>query len=132
MQRLRVHVLVQRGEAHEIAQALVLGLAGQLFQRSLQYTRQIGARFGQVGERQVPARVMRDVGRVVQRISPGQDGRCQRAAFLIAKAPVLLEPADVADLPERRVDYRELRAEQALAVQSGGNPREVIPARDEI
>ena len=45
---------------------------------------------------------------------------------------MLLEPADVADFPERRIDDRELRPEQALAVEAGGDAREVIACRDEI
>jgi len=39
------------------------------------------------------------------------------------KAPVLLKPADVANLPQRRIDDRELRAEQPHAVQIGGDPQ---------
>ena len=45
---------------------------------------------------------------------------------------MLLEPADMADFPERRIDDVELGAEQPLALERVRDAREVVAARDEI
>jgi len=50
----------------------------------------------------------------------------------VAQAPVLLEPADVPDLPQRRVDDRELRPEEALAFDRGRDAKEVVPGRRQV
>ena len=42
------------------------------------------------------------------------------------------EPPDVAELPERRVDDGELRAEKALAVELARDAREVVSCGEEI
>ena len=132
MQRLGVHVFVEGAKAHEVAQALVLRFAREARQRPFEDLSQVSTRCGQVGQRQIPARVVRHVRGVVQRVSTRENRRRQRLALLVAKAPMFLEPADMADFPERRVDDSQLRPEQALAIDDRGDAREVIPACDEI
>src|SRR5205085_1869024 len=80
---------------------LVVGLAREAIERLFQHGAQIRARRGKARERQVPARVVRHGGGVVERVGVREDRRRERA-LLPAQAPVLLEPADVADLPERQ------------------------------
>jgi len=129
VQRLGVHVLVQRREAHEVAQLFVVGLAGEALERELEDIGEIGARRGERGKRKLPASVVRHVGRVVERVGVRQQCLGQ-APF--AQAPVLLEPADMPDLPQRRVDDGEPRAEETLAVEPGRHVGEVIASGDEI
>ena len=129
VQRLGVHVLVQRAKPDEVAQSFILGLAREALEGEFENVGEIGARRAERRKRKVPASVVRHVRGIVERVGVRQE-LFARASF--AQTPVLLEPADVADLPERRVDDGELRPEQALAVEPGRDVSEVIPVRDEI
>ena len=75
------------------------------------------ARRREVGKRQIPARVVRHGGGVVEGVRARQDRLGERSAFAPAQAPALLEPGDVPDLPLRRIDDVELRPEQSLALE---------------
>ena len=46
--------------------------------------------------------------------APRQDGAASVSIGPVAQAPVLLEPAEVADFPQRRIDDRQPRPEQLL------------------
>src|SRR3989304_3645417 len=60
-----------------------------------------------------------------------QDRTARRAVGALAQAPALLEPGDVADLPQRRIYDREPGAEQPLAVQAGGDAQRARAAVEE-
>ena len=132
VQRLGMHVFVQGGELDEVAQALVVRLAREALEGFFQHVAEVDEGRGQARQRQAPARIVRHGRRVVERIRVIQDRGTERFAFLVAQAPVFLEPADVADFPERRIDDRELRPEEALAVERRADAREVIPGREQI
>ena len=132
VQRLGVHVLVQRGEAHEVGERLVVGLARQAVQRFLQHGTEVAACGRQARQRQIPARVVRDGRGVIERIGIRQDRGREFPAIAPAQAPMLLEPADVTDLPERWIDDREPRTAQLLAVKPRRDAGKVISAGDEI
>jgi hypothetical protein len=99
---------------------LVVGAVGaalQQAQRALAGALQIGLRARGVRQAELPAPGMRHLARVVQRIGTGTLRRRMRAARIgrgtaptlrVAPDPVLLEPADVAQLPQRRVELGRL------------------------
>ena len=119
---LVVHVLVQQRQAEGVERVVaVVGRVGQQGQGGLELLRELGLRRGRVGQRQRPARGVRHGARVVQRVRIGPHGRAARPAGVGARAlapggearcPPALEPADVAQLPQRRVELGALRHAQ--------------------
>ena len=101
----------------EVERGVVLdGDAGEQLERRLERVDEVGARRRQVGRARrrelAPARAV-DRRRVVPGVGLGNDrrqARMRRIGALAARAlhvagdPVLLEPADVAERPERRVE----------------------------
>jgi hypothetical protein len=128
----RVHVLVKRGEANEVAQALVVGRALQPLQHALEHGAKIVLRRAQRGQRQVPADVVGDGRGVVERVGALEDGLVERAVRPRPQAPALLEPAHMADLPQRRVDDGQLRPQEARTVEHARHLLRARPARDEL
>src|SRR5207302_9003234 len=71
----------------------------------------VGKRSFPGGKRQVPASVVRDGGRIVQRVPIGTE---RALASRAAEHPFLLEPSHVSDFPEERVDDGQLWFHQLL------------------
>jgi hypothetical protein len=106
-----VHVFVQERKTVEV-QRLRVVLRGQKVQRAGEDLGHFGAGAVCIGQGQLPALQVRDPAGVVERISVRAQRR--RAAGLrvglnaaralaVAADPVVLEPADVAQFPQRRV-----------------------------
>ena len=92
-----MHVLVEEGELVEVG-AIV---EPQRRDRSLEDRGQVLERGFAIEKGQVPARVVRHLGRVVERVGIGhQRGAPARGT----QRPEFLEPGDVAHFPERRID----------------------------
>ena len=103
-----MHVLVADGEFVEIAR-IVVDRAAQPLLLARQHVGHVAEGAGAVGQVELPARGVRHVARIPQPVA-ALDQR--RAAVGMAQHPVLLEPADVADLPEHGIDDVEARAHQ--------------------
>jgi hypothetical protein len=107
-----VHILVKQRERKEI-----LGLRGNSFgslaliRYSIQNLPHVSKRLCARRQRQIPARIMRDPGRVVERVTVWQ---YRRAAIQVSQHPILLKPGDVADFPQQRINYAEPRSYQLL------------------
>ena len=112
-----------------VMQALVLRLARGALEHALEHRLQIRPRFPDRRQRQSPARRVRHRGGIVEAVCAGKDRVAERAVGPQAEAPALLEPADVADFPERRVDDRQARPEQPLAREGRRDPRGPLAAR---
>ena len=125
-ERLGVHLLVEQREAMEVERGVVLdGDAGEQLERRLERVDEVGAGRLQVGQRArrrarggaagrprrvVPARRRRaaiEASRGLRRV-----GALAAPALHVAGDPVLLEPADVAERPERRVELGGERRRQ--------------------
>src|SRR5439155_26680675 len=85
--------------------------------------------FLQRRKRKIPAGVVRDRRGVVQAVGARKDCIVRGS---VAQAPALLEPADVTDLPEVRIDDGELRAEQPLVAERGGDAQGAAAARLQV
>ena len=91
---------------------LIAGFAEQI-KRALQRVQQVGANIVGIGQGQAPADVVRHMARVPPLVSVGFNrcragvgrlaARTQRALHVAANPP-FLKPADMAQLPQRRVD----------------------------
>jgi hypothetical protein len=64
---------------------------------------------GAIRHIELPARDIRHIARIPQPVAT-LDQRC--AAMSLAKRPILMEPADMPDLPEHGIDDVEARAQQ--------------------
>jgi len=117
MERLGMHVLVIQAQLRVVAQRGVLRLVRQALAHPLEHVGQVAAGRLASGQRQAPARVVRHCGRIVERVRAVENRVDRRAALGHAQAPALLEPADVPDLPQRRIDDGEHRSEQPLAFE---------------
>ena len=110
-----MHVLVKDGQEREIdfigTRPLCQSLQHLLLNQSHVAKRLFACRQGQV-----PARVVSHGGGVVQPVRIGLQGV---ALVGVAQHPLLLEPAQVADLPKQRVYGRQRRAAQLVVVQVG-------------
>ena len=120
-----VHVLMPRRELREVG----LGFARircQSFKRAIEHRVAITLCRVESGKIEVPARVVRHGGRVIERIGRGQTRRPGRAIIRSAQAPILLEPADMTDFPARRIGDADARPEFPRAAQvvgHGAQPR---------
>jgi len=132
MKRLGVHVFVKNRELGEIVQFAVFRLAFQAPQHALQYFGLVGTGCFQIGEGQAPARIVRHFRRVVQSVAAAHDGFHSRVLPPAPQAPVLLEPGDVSQLPQRRIDDCKLGPEQPLAVEIVGDARKMPAARTQL
>jgi len=121
---LGVHVLVEQREAVEVERFLSLGRAGEQAQRLGQAGGEVGARRGQVGQRQAPARRVLDQAGVVERVGAGQAaggpvavgiGREAQVALRIAREPEVVKPRDMSHFPQRRIELRRVGNGQRLA-----------------
>jgi len=112
-QVLRVHALVQRHERIEVF--LLFGRLPPLdpADRSLEDLRDVLHRLAPRGITMVPAQAIRDVERVVDGVGTGEE---TVGAVEVAQDPVLLKPADVADLPDGRFEEMTLLAEQLRVI----------------
>ena len=104
-----VHVLVTDRQFVEIAGGLRKVGAGKLIALVFQNLRQIGK--GGVAIRQIetPARVVRYRAGIPQIICAIDQ---RRLAVAVPQRPLFVKPADVADLPQHRIDDVELEAHQ--------------------
>ena len=110
MNKLGVHALVPGRQPREIRIRAAI-------QHALKHPLAIGDGFLEARQRQAPARVVRHGSRVVERVGVRQNRRRPP----LPQTPELLKPAHVAELPARRVDDREQRAEFPFAVQVVGH-----------
>src|SRR5262244_451599 len=104
-----MHALVQRRERVEVS---LLGSRFAAFDpvdRSLQDPGDVVQRLAARRVAMVPAEAIRDLERIVDAVRTGQQRLC---AIEVAQDPVLLEPADVADLPDGRLEKVALLPEQ--------------------
>jgi len=119
---LVVHVLVQQRQAEEVALDVAFGSCREQVQAAVQLGLQFGPRGLGIGQRQRPAAVVRHAAAVVQRIGVRAQRR-QARLFRVgagagrvrreARQPVFLEPADVSQLPQRRVQLGAQRHGQS-------------------
>ncbi len=115
-ERLAVHFLVERGELREIPQ--VLRRSSRV--DALEHPREDGSQDSAAWRRNPAA-----AGPSAWRAAPppnrkarrrrGRTGDGERPIAAVAQAPVLLEPSQVADLPQRRIDDGKPRPQQSLA-----------------
>ena len=75
---------------------------------------------------------MRHGGGIVKRVCIRQDRIGERALCPLPQAPEFLEPGDVPDLPQRRIDDRELRSEQPIALEVGGDADGPCPRVEQV
>ena len=101
-----MHVLVSQRERVEVA-----GLGGE---RAIEHRLEVAQHLWPLQQRQVPARVVRHPRRVVERVPLWQERRGRERAAL---GPVLLEPGQVAHLPEDGIDDGEARPQPLLVVE---------------
>jgi hypothetical protein len=110
-----VHVLVEQRQAEEVQCVVAFRCGGEQRQRFGQARGQIGARRSKVRQIELPTRRVCDPARVIQRVGLRQAaggtwviGVAVDAVRTLAVAgkPVVLEPADVPDFPERRIELR--------------------------
>ena len=101
------------GELVEIASGR-LDAAAEPLDLSLEHPREEAEDPVAVRQLELPARVMRDGARIPQCVGAIEDRRC---AMDVAQRPIFVEPADVADLPEHRVDDGQHRPHQLLRGQ---------------
>ena len=128
MKRFGVHVFVENCELREVNQLAILRLALQPLPHALQDLRLVGKCRLEAGQRQVPARAVRDLRRVVERVAAAHETVGDDAFAAAPQAPILLEPGDVPQLPQRWVDDGELRPQQPAAIEAGGDARKMIAA----
>ncbi len=107
-QVLGVHVLVQRGQRVEVDLVATRRAGLEPRHAPPQHLRDVRERGGARRKAVIPASRVGHVERVVDRVRAGQDGV---GAIEPAQQPVLLEPADVAHLPDRRLKEVPARAE---------------------
>src|SRR5262249_6290262 len=113
-ERLVVHVLVEGRELIVVARALVCaGAPEALEQRVLDPTHVVESSCER-RQRQIPSAIMGNPRRIVERIRVGQQ---RIAAPDGLQGKVLMEPGDVSDLPDQRIDDVEARAEELLALE---------------
>ena len=127
VKRFRVHVFVEEHQLHEIEKPLVVRLALEPRQHALEDAILKFERGPQIRKRQVPARVMRDPRRIVERIGAFEDALRERFVGAQSQAPELLEPGDVPQLPQHRIDDRELRTEQLRTFEIAGEEAGALP-----
>ena len=123
-----VHVFVEQAQAVEV-QAVVVFRAGQKQVEALrQAIRQVCPCGLRTWQRQIPAGGLCDVAGVVQRVGVAPHGgqaqcegvgRSAAQALGVAPDPVRLEPADVPQFPQRRVQLHALRHHKIPRCQRG-------------
>ena len=126
-QVLGVHVLVQRGQRVEVDVVVTRRAGLEPCHAPPQHLRDVCERGGARRKAVIPASRVGHVEGVVDRIRAGQDAV---GAAAPAQQPVLLEPADVAHLPDRRLEEMPARAEH-LRVRQIVEQRELDTARIE-
>ena len=109
-ERLGVHLLVQRAKLGEVRELRVD--LRESFAHTLEHGCQVLERRIQRGQRQVPAQPMRDRGGIEKRVGVFQHRRRECALAAPTQTPALLEPAEVPDLPQRRIDDGQTRPEK--------------------
>jgi hypothetical protein len=120
MKRLRVHVLVAGSKLREVEQPVVVGSFRKEVLQLMQHGVKIAASSFKGQERQLPAHIVRDRGRVVQRVGRVDHARPASAVGPLAQTPIFLKPREVSELPEDGVDDRELRTQQSFSVEIVG------------
>ena len=76
-----------------------------------------------VGQQQLPARVMSDIGGVVQPVAMFP---YRFLAIQVAQNPKFLSPRHMADLPERRIDDCQARSDQLPLVKIGDQAEQAV------
>ncbi|MBX3618949.1 MAG: TIGR04348 family glycosyltransferase [Rhizobacter sp.] len=119
---LVVHVFVQQRQAEEIKRLIAAAGPAQQGQRFVELHGQVVARGGGIGQGQLPAAVVRHTARVVERIGLAARrqeprrvgvGTLTERTLGVACDPERLEPADVPQFPQRRVELGAQRHGQA-------------------
>ena len=109
-QRLNVHVLVADGELIEIA-AWGVQPAVEPLELPLEDLGKESEHSVAVRQLEIPARIMRDRAGIPKRVGSIENG-CR--AMNVTQRPIFVKPADMADLPEHRVDDGQHRPHQLL------------------
>ena len=104
--RLEVHVLVEDAQRDEVR--IRVAALDERPDAGFDVPQVCGG-LREVRERQLPARVVRDGGGVVEGVAVGTE---RRPPGRVAQHPALLEPGDVAELPEGRVHDGEPRSQE--------------------
>ena len=120
VKRFRVHVLMEERQLHEVEKPLVVRFPLEPRQHAIENTILKLERGRKVRQRQIPARVVRDLRGIVERIGALEDALRERFVGAQSEAPVLLEPGDVSQLPQHGIDDRELWAEQLRTLEVAG------------
>ena len=109
-----MHVLVEDREEMEIDFLWGKGTRPQAFDGAVESRLHVTQSLLSGRQAQVPAGIVDDIGGIVHRVSALE----QRSLLAqVATDPELLKPGHVPDLPERRVDDREARADHLLVVK---------------
>ena len=117
--RLVMHVFVEDGEQRKVngfRMGVVRGVGFEVFENAVAHGVDVGERLRAWGQRQTPTSVVRYGGGVVQCIGVIKDWTSGKD---MTQDPFFLEPCDVADLPEQRVEDGKLWAEQLLIGEIG-------------
>ena len=112
-ERFGVHVFVENGQKDEV-NLLRARLSFQSLQDPIPHCVQVTKSFFAVRQGQFPTDVMRDGGRIIKRIRLGSD------RFRMAHAPqdpLFLEPSQMTDFPNERVDDCQPGTEQLIIRQ---------------
>ncbi len=109
-----VHVFVKDGQFHEVLVLRCQAVLDAVENGFLDLTH-VGEHPVSCQQRQVPAGVGRNGDRVVEGIGVAAN----RGLAVPSADPLLLEPGDVADLPEERIDDGQARPHQLIVGQVG-------------
>ena len=115
-----MHVLMEERQLHQIEKPLVVRLPFEPRQHALENPILKFERHRKARQRQIPARVVRDLCGIVERIGAVEDAPRERFVGAQSQAPEFLEPRDVPQLPQHGIDDRELWTEQLGAFEIAG------------
>jgi hypothetical protein len=130
-ERFIVHVFVERDMSHEIREVGLHRIRPEVIQNAFEDAIHVLEGVGAGGEGEVPPGVVGNAHRVVERV-PILPGRS--LAQMPTQDPVLLEPGDMTDLPEQRIEDGEAGSQEAIPleirhqVQGAGARIQQVPA----
>ena len=115
-----MHLLVKQSEMQKIRLTATINLCVARLaiqvDDAIKHTFEVRKRFGSREQGQIPSRVVSYSRRIVEAVPVGEEGWF---AVQMAQAPEFREPADVTNLPPKRIDYAKARPHKLVFAEVG-------------